>query len=52
MDTSTRRFADVDLLGVAGRVDHRSAADLERQFNRYPKAIRKAAQASYTASRQ
>ena len=29
MDTSTRRFADVDLLGVAGRVDHRSAADLD-----------------------
>ena len=29
MDTSTRRFADVDLLGVVGRVDHRSAGDLE-----------------------
>jgi anti-anti-sigma factor len=29
VDTSTRRFADVDLLGVAGRVDHRSAGDLE-----------------------
>ena len=29
MDVSTRRFADTSVLGVAGRVDHRSAGDLE-----------------------
>ena len=29
MNVSTRRLADLTLLGVAGRVDHRSAGELE-----------------------
>ena len=29
MDIATRRLADLTLVGVAGRVDHRSAAELE-----------------------
>ena len=47
----TRRIKKYELIARANTL-YRSAADLEKQFNRYPKPIRKAAQASYTAARK
>ena len=46
-----KRIKKYELIARANTL-YRSAAALEKQFNRYPKAIRKAAQASYSARQQ